>query len=182
MTDKKTRYFKAAQGFVAGIDWIELDGDYVIAQLDNGERSLCVSITAEQVQERVDSGFWREYDYAPSGDLNVLAAQIEKWGADKGILTKSDPHKQFEKLLEKVEETQLAIEQGDQKGIEDGIGDCFVVLTLLARLCGTDIEHCVRYAYNEIKGRMGVMVDGKFQKFQIEENDESRRRRQTTND
>jgi NTP pyrophosphatase (non-canonical NTP hydrolase) len=172
MTEQKKRYFKAAQGFVAGIDWIELDKGDVIAQLDNGERSLCTSITEEQVQERVDSGEWREYDYPPAGDLNVLAAQIEQWGADKGILEKSDPYKQFEKLLEEVEETRVAIEESDQDGIEDGIGDCFVVLTLLARLCGTDIEHCVRSAYNEIKSRKGVMVDGKFQKFDIEENGE----------
>ena len=54
--------------------------------------------------------------------------------------------------------------KGNQSDIEDGIGDAVVVLTNLAHLCDTDIEHCIESAYNEIKDRTGKMDNGTFKK------------------
>ena len=48
--------------------------------------------------------------------------------------------------------------------IADSIGDCVVVLTILATQNGLQIEDCIAQAYDEIKDRRGVMKDGVFVK------------------
>jgi len=48
--------------------------------------------------------------------------------------------------------------------IADSIGDCVVVLTILAAQNGLQIEDCITQAYDEIKERKGVMKDGVFVK------------------
>ena len=89
---------------------------------------------------------------------------IRRWASKRGLYEKGDPKTQALKLVEEVGETCRAILKGNQKDIEDGIGDAVVVLTNLAHLCDTDIEHCIELAYNEIKDRKGKMSNGTFKK------------------
>ena len=89
---------------------------------------------------------------------------IRRWASKRGLYEKGDPKTQALKLVEEVGETCRAILKGNQTDIEDGIGDCVVVLTNLAHLCNTDIEHCIESAYNEIKDRKGKMSNGTFKK------------------
>jgi len=89
---------------------------------------------------------------------------IRKWASERGLYEKGDPKTQALKLVEEVGETCRAILKDNQKDIEDGIGDAVVVLTNLAHLCDTDIEHCIELAYNEIKDRTGKMNNGTFKK------------------
>jgi NTP pyrophosphatase (non-canonical NTP hydrolase) len=89
---------------------------------------------------------------------------IREWASKRGLYKKGDPKTQALKLVEEVGETCRAILKGNQTDIEDGIGDCVVVLTNLAVLCNTDIEHCIESAYNEIKDRKGKMDNGTFKK------------------
>ena len=89
---------------------------------------------------------------------------IRSWANDRGLYDGGDPKTQALKLVEEVGETCKAILKSDQAEIEDGIGDCVVVLTNLAHLCNTDIEHCIELAYNEIKNRKGKMSNGTFKK------------------
>ena len=89
---------------------------------------------------------------------------IRQWASKRGLYKGGDPKTQALKLVEEVGETCKAILKSDQAEIEDGIGDCVVVLTNLAHLCNTDIEHCIELAYNEIKDRKGKMDNGTFKK------------------
>ena len=89
---------------------------------------------------------------------------IRKWASKRGLYKQGDPKTQALKLVEEVGETCRAILKGNQNDIEDGIGDAVVVLTNLAHLCNTDIEHCIESAYNEIKDRTGKMDNGTFKK------------------
>jgi len=89
---------------------------------------------------------------------------IRQWASNRGLYKDGDPKTQALKLVEEVGETCKAILKSDQAEIEDGIGDCVVVLTNLAHLCNTDIEHCIELAYNEIKDRKGKMDNGTFKK------------------
>ena len=89
---------------------------------------------------------------------------IRKWANERGLYKKGDPKTQALKLVEEVGETCRAILKGNQTDIEDGIGDCVVVLTNLAELAGTSIEDCIDLAYNEIKNRTGKMSNGTFKK------------------
>ena len=89
---------------------------------------------------------------------------IREWADQRGLYKNGDPKTQALKLVEEVGETCRAILKDDHKETIDGIGDAVVVLTNLAELCGTDIEHCIDTAYNEIKNRTGKMENGTYVK------------------
>ena len=89
---------------------------------------------------------------------------IRIWADLRGLYDNGDPKTQALKLVEEVGETCRAILKNDTPEIYDGIGDCVVVLTNLAKLCGTSIEERTRGAYNEIKHRKGKMDNGTFVK------------------
>ena len=87
---------------------------------------------------------------------------IREWANKRGLYTGGDPKTQALKLVEEVGEICRAILKDDHDETIDGIGDAVVVLTNLAELCGTDIEHCIDSAYNVISKRTGKMVNGTF--------------------
>ena len=91
--------------------------------------------------------------------------RIETWGEEKGLIGNSgDPVMQTMKLIEEVGETARAVAYNDLDGIKDGIGDCVVVLTILARQCGTTLPDCMDVAWDEIKDRTGKLENGLFKK------------------
>lgn len=100
------------------------------------------------------------------GGLTALVSLVRQWGVDKGITgpnAKATVESQFTKLLEEVDEVREGIEKKDQHELIDGIGDCTVVLILLADLAGVKFEQCLLAAWEEIKGRTGRMSkDGIF--------------------
>ena len=105
-------------------------------------------------------------NYTPPKE-NGKASQfdlIRAWANERGLYDKGDPKTQALKLVEEVGETCRAILKTDSPEIIDGIGDCVVVLTNLAELCGVPIEECIRSAYEEIANRKGKMVNGTFKK------------------
>ena len=89
---------------------------------------------------------------------------IREWASKRGLYDKGDLKTQTLKLMEEAGEICRAVLKKDEEQIIDGIGDCVVVLTNLAHLCNTDIEHCIELAYNEIKDRKGKMSNGTFKK------------------
>ena len=90
--------------------------------------------------------------------------KIRLWADERGLYDKGDPKTQTLKLMEEAGEICRAVLKKDYDQVVDGIGDCVVVLTNLAHLCNTDIEHCIELAYNEIKNRKGKMSNGTFKK------------------
>ena len=89
---------------------------------------------------------------------------IRTWAEERGLYHKGDPKTQTLKLMEEAGEICRAVLKKDEPEIIDGIGDCVVVLTNLAKLAGTTIEDCIDAAYNEIKDRTGKMSNGTFKK------------------
>lgn len=90
----------------------------------------------------------------------IYATRIRDWAQERNLIRGSTPEKQFTKLIEEVGELAAGIARGRDDAIMDGIGDCLVVLTILAAQHGMDIEECIAAAWNEIKDRKGRMVDG----------------------
>lgn len=98
-----------------------------------------------------------------------LIERVRAWGADKGITGpngKATDKTQFKKLMEEVWELYEGIMNDDQDECIDAIGDCAVVLILMANLRGVEFEDCLESAYNVIKSRTGKMVGGAFVKDQ----------------
>ena len=89
---------------------------------------------------------------------------IRTWAAVRRIYQQGDSKTQTLKLAEEVGELAAAVLNRDEAEIMDGIGDCVVVLTNLAKLEGYDIEEAIDSAYTEISNRKGNMVNGTFVK------------------
>lgn len=94
----------------------------------------------------------------------ILFPLIRRWAHDRNLIDGSTPDRQMTKLVEEVEELADAIAKDDQTEIVDAIGDCIVVLTIIAAQRGVHVEACIEQAYHEIKDRKGRMVDGVFVK------------------
>lgn len=94
-------------------------------------------------------------------NLNKLTRNIEEWASDRG-LDVSDPSKQIIKLIEEAGETCNAYLKNRPDEIVDGIGDMYVVLTILCLQLDIDVRNCVDIAWHEIKDRRGQMVNNVF--------------------
>lgn len=90
--------------------------------------------------------------------------EVLEWAKEKGILDKATPMSQALKTLEEVHELLTAINKGDIKETEDAYGDILVTIIIGAKLSNMDIEVCLQSAYDVIKNRNGVMIDGQFVK------------------
>ena len=90
--------------------------------------------------------------------------KIRLWADERGLYEKGDTKTQTLKLLEEAGEICRAVLKNNHEAVVDGIGDCVVVLTNLAKLQGTTIEDCIDAAYDEIKNRTGKMSNGTFKK------------------
>lgn len=89
---------------------------------------------------------------------------IIEWAKEKGITTKATTETQFIKLQEEIGELAIGIMKRSNDDIKDAIGDCVVVLTILAHQNELTIEDCINCAYDQIKNRKGKMINGTFVK------------------
>lgn len=89
---------------------------------------------------------------------------IEQWAEDKGIFEKATVVTQLKKLVEEVGEVVDAAKNGDIEEMKLEIGDCRVVLTILAKMIGSDLDECSKLAYDKISKRKGKMINGVFVK------------------
>ena len=96
--------------------------------------------------------------------MRDLEKLVIRWAEERNLIKGSNPESQMLKLLEEVGE--LASDIAKRKDVKDSIGDSLVVLTLIARQFGTNLEECYSLAYNEIKDRKGRMINGTFVKDQ----------------
>lgn len=89
---------------------------------------------------------------------------IRRWAAARNLIQGSTPERQFVKLDEEMQELSAAIEADDGAEYIDAIGDCIVVLTIMAAQKGINVEDCIAAAWEEIKDRKGRMENGIFVK------------------
>lgn len=89
---------------------------------------------------------------------------VEKWAEARNLIKGATPKDQLAKLVEEMGELSTGIQKKDLPLIADSIGDCAVVLVILAAQNDLSFEQCCELAWNEIKDRTGKMVDGVFVK------------------
>lgn len=92
------------------------------------------------------------------------ATRVLGWAEHRNLIAGSNPSKQCEKLAEEMLELVDAIGKGDIAEARDAIGDCSVVLRIIARQLNLHWDDCLEAAWEEIKDRRGRMVDGIFVK------------------
>lgn len=66
-------------------------------------------------------------------DLKKLIKNIEQWAEDRNLIEGSTPQKQFIKLMEEFGELCSGVAKNKPDVIKDSIGDCFVVMVILAK-------------------------------------------------
>lgn len=115
-------------------------------------------------------------------------SRILDWAAEKGIFSSSTAVKQLEKTAEELVETAVAAGKMELlvrvsqylpeavlknlhteilNDIKDGYGDIHVTCVNGIYLSGLTQNECVEHSVNEITGRKGEMVNGKFVKEDI---------------
>lgn len=97
--------------------------------------------------------------------FDELIQNVKFWADNKGILKAENAPKQMMKVIEELGETAGAIAKNKATDeIQDGIGDTFVTLIILAYQLGLEPADCLEAAWNEIKDRKGKTVNGVFVK------------------
>jgi len=91
-----------------------------------------------------------------------MKERILEWAEPKGLLNPEFAPKQFMKLVEEVGELSNAMLKDNKAEQIDALGDCVVVLIILAEQLGFDLDTCLESAYNEIKNRKGKTINGSF--------------------
>jgi hypothetical protein len=92
-----------------------------------------------------------------------LIEDIIEWHYDRNLIDGSTDKDQFCKLIQECGELSDNLCKGTD--IRDDIGDIMVVLINIAERNGVCISECLDMAYDDIKDRKGLMVDGVFVKY-----------------
>lgn len=99
--------------------------------------------------------------------MNKMMEQIDlikKWHHDRNLIDGSNDRSQVTKLKEELYELETSVVKGESP--IDDIGDMLVVLINIAERNELNLLQCMEHAYEEIKDRGGIMVDGIFIKEQ----------------
>ena len=164
-----------------GMSWETIDGDVNITpeSIKWVVKNAKTSMYNEERCYIYNKAFARWFDnnspYPRTGALSPTGIRsmdlkqsqfdlIRSWANERGLYKGGDTKTQSLKLVEEVGEICRAVLKDNHRDVVDGIGDAVVVLTNLAELQGTSIEHCIAEAYNEIKDRTGKMDNGTFKK------------------
>jgi len=164
-----------------GMSWETIDGDVNITpeSIKWVVKNAKTSMYNEERCYIYNKAFARWFDnnspYPRTGALSPTGVRsmdlkqsqfdlIRDWANERGLYKGGDTKTQSLKLVEEVGEICRAVLKDNHRDVVDGIGDAVVVLTNLAELQGTSIEHCIAEAYNEIKDRTGKMDNGTFKK------------------
>lgn len=95
-------------------------------------------------------------------DFYEFQDKVVKWADERNLINGSTPKDQFHKLIQECAELSDSICKG--KDVRDDVGDVLVVLTIMCRQLGADIEMCMAKAWDDIKDRKGKMIDGIYVK------------------
>lgn len=92
---------------------------------------------------------------------------IINWGIARNLIGptgQATSESQIEKLLEEVDEVKAEVLSGNRGNLKVEIGDCYVVLVQLAAMWNLTVEQCAEAAWDKIKDRKGMLLQGKFVK------------------
>jgi len=97
-------------------------------------------------------------------EITSWTERVTQWATDRNLIGGSEPRDQMLKLVEEMGELATAIQKKDRLKQIDAIGDCAVVLCIVAAQLGFSFDDCQWAAWSEIKDRKGRLVDGVFVK------------------
>jgi len=87
--------------------------------------------------------------------VDYFEGKVLVWAQKRQILQNSTPQQQMLKLVSEMGE--LSDNVAKERDVRDDIGDCLVVLSIIAEMCGTCLADCLETAYEDIKDRKGYL-------------------------
>ena len=90
--------------------------------------------------------------------------EIVDWATARRIIQESNPITQADKTVQEANELLEAMQSGDIEDIKKEAGDIYVTLILACELAGIYLDDCIDAAYDKIKNRKGMMIQGFFVK------------------
>ena len=102
--------------------------------------------------------------YTFNHDVPRLISNVINWAEERNIIKGGTSKDQCLKLIQEVGELSNNLCKGNDP--IDDIGDCLVVLAILAEQNSLTVAQCLEHAFNDIKHRKGMMIDGVFVKQQ----------------
>lgn len=94
----------------------------------------------------------------------TFESNVYQWAKSRNLVFGTNWYAQYAKLVEEVGELGAACVQQNQVELMDAIGDCCVVLTILAAQHGVTLCDCQQAAWDRIKNRTGSTINGVFVK------------------
>jgi len=98
--------------------------------------------------------------------FELLASSICQWAQERDI---NNPAKQLLKVFEEAGELSAAYLKGKAAEEKDAVGDVLVTIIIYCNIRGLNINECLSLAWNEIKNRKGVNVNGTFIKDEADD-------------
>ena len=92
--------------------------------------------------------------------MDELIEKVVDWAIARNLTHYNNAKSQMLKCVSEVGE--LADNVNKQADVRDDIGDVLVTLIILAEQNDTTLEECLNVAYQDIKNRKGVLLDGVF--------------------
>ncbi|MGO3282475.1 MAG: MazG-like family protein [Psychrobacter sp.] len=160
-------YCKKTNSYIKDALWFcsTLVADYVIkCDEDTGRYIVNYGGRTENEYDTVEEAkHWCEHThyagkmqpYVAPYSISSYFDKFTQWGLDRGIIQNGDILAQGLKLVSEIGE--LSDNLAKDRCIKDDIGDCMVVLTMLANMTDTPIEDCLAQAWGDIKDRKGYM-------------------------
>ena len=104
--------------------------------------------------------------------MNDLITKVIAWASDRNIIQGSTAIKQLDKTSEEFNELQRAValhlrdpgSEGTFDEVGDAFGDILVTLIIASHQLHVSLPIALEQAYNTIKDRKGMMINGKFVK------------------
>ena len=93
-------------------------------------------------------------------NTDTLFKHVIGWASDRNIIKGGTAKDQCLKLIQEVGELSDSLCKGNSP--IDDIGDCMVVLAIIAEQHNLTVNECLEHAYNDIKHRRGRLEDGVF--------------------
>lgn len=140
-----------------------------VLRWEHGTNQISIG-KAKQLAEYfgVSVGYLLGLDTLAKDGIAELIDKVNDWAISHG-LDKGNPKIEWMKVTEEVGEIRdVFLKPHDfvdpEWSLKDAIGDSIVTLIVLCLQLGYDVEECLTIAYNDIKDRKGVMIDGNFVK------------------
>ena len=97
-----------------------------------------------------------------NANVSGLLENIAQWHKDRNLVEGVNNSDQFLKLIEEVGELAGNLARG--RDIRDDVGDIIVVLVNICERENITISECLAKAWDDIKDRKGIVVNGVYVK------------------